>query len=70
MDKLLVVIKREFMERIRSKWFLIITLLMPAFMAAIVLLPAWLAIRTSATNDLNPCSMPPTRALGKACSKT
>jgi ABC-2 type transport system permease protein len=53
MDKLFVVIKREFMERIRSKWFLIITLLMPAFMAAVVLLPAWLAIRTSATNDLN-----------------
>jgi len=53
MDKLFVVIKREFMERIRSKWFLIITLLMPAFMAAVVLLPAWFAIRTSATNDLN-----------------
>ncbi len=53
MDKLFVVIKREFMERIRSKWFLIITLLMPAFMAAVVLLPAWLALRTSATNDLN-----------------
>jgi ABC-2 type transport system permease protein len=53
MDKLIVVIKREFMERIRNKWFVIITLLMPAFMAAIVLLPAWLALRTSATNDLN-----------------
>lgn len=53
MDKLFVVIKREFMERIRNKWFVIITLLMPAFMAAIVLLPAWLAIRSSASSGLN-----------------
>ena len=53
MDKLFVVIRREFMERIRNKWFVIITLLMPAFMAAVVLLPAYLAIKSSASNDLN-----------------
>ena len=38
MDKLFVVIKREFMERIRNRWFVIMTLLMPAIMAALVLL--------------------------------
>ena len=53
MDKLIVVIKREFMERVRSKWFLIMTLLMPALMATMILLPAWLALRSSASNDLN-----------------
>ena len=53
MDKLFVVIKREFMERIRNKWFVIMTLLMPAIMAAMVLLPAWLALRTSGSDNLN-----------------
>jgi ABC-2 type transport system permease protein len=53
MDKLLVVIKREFMERVRNKWFLIMTLLMPAIMAAMILLPAWLAIRSSGSDNLN-----------------
>jgi ABC-2 type transport system permease protein len=53
MDKLIVVIKREFMERIRNKWFIIITLMMPVFLAAIILLPAWLMLRTAASNDLN-----------------
>ena len=46
MDKLFVVIKREFMERVRNRWFVIMTLLMPVLMAAMILLPAWLAIRT------------------------
>ncbi|MEO5568667.1 MAG: hypothetical protein ABIR92_09250, partial [Gemmatimonadaceae bacterium] len=53
MDKLWVVIKREFMERVRNKWFLIITLLMPVFMAAMILLPAWLAIRSKGSDSLN-----------------
>ena len=53
MDKLFVVIKREFMERVRNKWFVIMTLLMPALMAAMILLPAWLAIRSSASDNLN-----------------
>lgn len=53
MDKLWVVMKREFMERVRNKWFVIMTLLMPALMAAMILLPAWLAIRSSASDSLN-----------------
>jgi ABC-2 type transport system permease protein len=53
MDKLLVVIKREFMERVRNKWFVIMTLLMPALMAAMILLPAWLAIRSGTSDNLN-----------------
>jgi ABC-2 type transport system permease protein len=53
MDKLFVVIKREFMERVRNKWFVIMTLLMPVIMAAMILLPAWLAIRTGGSDNLN-----------------
>jgi ABC-2 type transport system permease protein len=53
MDKLFVVMKREFMERIRNKWFVIMTLLMPALMATMILLPAWLAIRGSGSDSLN-----------------
>lgn len=53
MDKLFVVIRREFMERVRNKWFVIMTLLMPAIMAAMILLPAWLALRTSGSDSLN-----------------
>ena len=53
MDKLFVVIKREFMERIRNKWFLIMTLLMPAIMAAMILLPAWMALKSSGSDSVN-----------------
>jgi ABC-2 type transport system permease protein len=53
MDKLFVVIKREFMERVRNKWFVIMTLLMPALMAAMILLPAWMALRSSGSDNLN-----------------
>jgi ABC-2 type transport system permease protein len=53
MDKLFVVIKREFMERVRSRWFVIMTLLMPALMAAMILLPAYMAIKSSASSDVN-----------------
>src|SRR3954462_7039578 len=53
MDKLIVVIKREFMERVRSRWFVIMTLLMPALMATMILLPAYLAIKSSGSDNLN-----------------
>jgi ABC-2 type transport system permease protein len=53
MDKLFVVINREFMERVRNKWFVIMTLLMPALMAAMILLPAWMALRSKASDSLN-----------------
>src|SRR4051812_36441418 len=53
MDKLFVVIKREFMERIRNRWFVVMTLLMPALMAAMVLLPAYLALKTSGSDSNN-----------------
>ena len=38
-----LVIQREYLERIRSKAFIIMTLLMPVFMASTVLIPASLS---------------------------
>jgi ABC-2 type transport system permease protein len=41
--KVWAVIRREFLERVRSKWFLFSTILGPVFMIAITVLPAVLA---------------------------
>src|ERR1017187_3164582 len=38
-----LIIRREYLERIRSKAFIIMTLLMPVFMASTILIPAMLS---------------------------
>lgn len=50
--KLVAVIKREFMERVRTRWFLVSTLLGPVFFAALTILPAWLAIRERGSGNV------------------
>ena len=50
LHKLLVVFRREFGERVRTRWFLISTLLGPVFFAALTILPAWLALREKGTD--------------------
>ncbi|HEX2692518.1 MAG TPA: ABC transporter permease [Gemmatimonadaceae bacterium] len=52
MAKLWTVIKREYLERVRSKWFLIATFFGPIFFSAIIIVPAWLASRNKATSDI------------------
>lgn len=52
MAKLWTIIKREYLERVRSKWFLIATFLGPVFFAAIIIIPAWLASRSKATSEV------------------
>jgi len=48
-----LVIQREYVERIRSKAFIITTLLMPVFMASTILVPAFLAnLRSGGTRRL------------------
>src|SRR3990170_3605328 len=47
MAKLWAIIKREYLERVRSKWFLIATFLGPVFFAAIIIIPARLAAAES-----------------------
>ena len=45
MGKLLAVIKREYIERVRNKWFVIVTIFGPVFFATIMVLPAFLSVR-------------------------
>lgn len=45
MAKLGTVIAREFLERVRTKWFLIVTIFGPVFFGAIMVLPAYLSVR-------------------------
>ena len=52
MAKLWAVIKREYLERVRSKWFLIATFFGPIFFSAIIIVPAWLASKSKATSDV------------------
>lgn len=52
MGKLLVVFKREYLERVRSKWFLVGTLLGPLFFLAITVVPMWISTRTKASTDV------------------
>jgi hypothetical protein len=49
MQRLAAVVRREFGERVRTRWFLFSTLLGPVFFAALTILPAWLAMRERAS---------------------
>jgi ABC-2 type transport system permease protein len=52
MGKLGVVLKREYLERVRSKWFVIGTLLGPVFFGAITVLPVIMSSRTKQSSDM------------------
>ena len=45
MAKLWTVIKREFLERVRTKWFIIVTIFGPVFFGVIMVLPGYLSYR-------------------------
>ena len=45
MAKLWVVIKREYLERVRSKWFIISTVFGPLFFVAITIVPGYLTMK-------------------------
>jgi ABC-2 type transport system permease protein len=44
MNKSLLILKREYLTRVKKKSFIITTLLIPIFMAALTVLPTWLAM--------------------------
>jgi ABC-2 type transport system permease protein len=46
------IVRREFIERVRTKWFLISTVLGPVFMIAVTVLPALLTTRTGRVNTV------------------
>lgn len=45
MAKLWTVVKREYLERVRTKWFVIVTVFGPIFFGTIMILPAYLSMR-------------------------
>ena len=49
MGKLFAVIRREYLERVRSRWFLIATLFGPVFFGALMILPALISSRDKAS---------------------
>jgi ABC-2 type transport system permease protein len=53
MGKLLVVFKREYLERVRSKWFLVGTLLGPDFFALITVVPMMISMKTKASSSVS-----------------
>jgi len=52
MAKLWAIIKREYLERVRSKWFMIATVFGPIFFATIIIVPPWMASKSKATSDV------------------
>ncbi len=44
-NRILAVIRREYLERVRTKAFWISTILVPIFLGAVMIVPAWLAAR-------------------------
>ncbi len=53
MAKLIAVIKREYLERVRSKWFLLSTILGPFFFGVIFIVPMVISARTRSSPDLS-----------------
>jgi ABC-2 type transport system permease protein len=45
MNKTFIILKREYLTRVTKKSFIITTLLVPLLLAAIMVIPAWLATR-------------------------
>ncbi|MCH1570270.1 MAG: hypothetical protein L7S64_02930, partial [Longimicrobiales bacterium] len=39
------VIRREYLQRVRSKWFIVATTVGPLMMAGLIIVPAWLAVQ-------------------------
>lgn len=51
MGKLWVITRREYLERVRSKWFIISTILTPLLLGSLIFLPAWMASRSEPSRD-------------------
>lgn len=47
-DQAYVIARREFLERVRTAWFAIVTLLGPIGMIGIIVIPAWLGAKSAA----------------------
>jgi ABC-2 type transport system permease protein len=52
MDKILIVAKREYLERVRSRWFIVITLAVPALMAVVFAIMIMIASKSTASSNV------------------
>src|SRR3954470_23325337 len=52
MRKLAVVFQREYFERVRSKWFLIGTLLGPVFFGLVTIAPTYISMKQGPSKDI------------------
>jgi len=52
MRKIWVVVRREFLERVRTKWFVVSTVLGPVLMALLIFLPALMVSRSGAERSI------------------
>ena len=52
MGKMFAVIKREYLERVRSKWFVVATVFGPLMMAVLTILPAYMATMTRPSKNV------------------
>jgi len=53
MAKLWAIVKREYLERVRTKWFLFATIFGPIFFGAMIIVPAVLAKRSKSTMEFS-----------------
>ncbi|MBA2707178.1 MAG: ABC transporter permease [Gemmatimonadaceae bacterium] len=51
MAKLWAIVKREFLERVRTKWFIIVTIFGPVFFGAMIIVPAVMAKRSKSSSE-------------------
>jgi ABC-2 type transport system permease protein len=51
MAKLWAIIKREYLERVRTKWFIIATVFGPVFFGLLIIVPAYMAKRTNSSTE-------------------
>ena len=52
MRKLWIVAQREFMERVRSRWFVVSTVLVPAFVGLVIFIPVYFTSRAAVSPDM------------------
>ena len=52
LQKLWAVLKREYLERVRTRWFVLATLFGPIVFGALMYLPAYIAARSEASADV------------------
>src|ERR1044071_7167931 len=53
MAKLWAIVKREYLERVRTRWFIFATIFGPIFFGAMIIIPAVMAKRSKSTMEFS-----------------